>query len=420
MEADLARGGSAMGRLLERITQSVGVPSDDDETRLRKATLVVANLMFVPAGLIWGTIYFYFGDLRSGLIPFSYGVVCLLSLAHFFLTRRYAFFRASQLLLVLILPGLLLVSLGGYVPSSAVVLWAFLCPIGALLFAGRQQAWKWLLLYLAQLILLGLFDRGVSAPNSLPDWLTVLFFVLNLGAVSAIVFAMLAYFDSEKDRVHALLKTEQATSERLLLNVLPAEVVPELKAGGATAKSYQAASILFADIVGFTSLSTRLSPEAMVDLLNEIFSGFDTLVDRYGVEKIRTIGDNYMVVSGVPTPRPDHAQALADLGLDMCRYLAEQPWGREVDLSFRLGMSVGPLVGAVIGQTKFHYDVWGHAVNMASRMESQGVPGKIQITPQAHDLLKDDFVCERRGTIDVKGAGLMETWFLVSRKTPFA
>jgi guanylate cyclase len=270
-------------------------------------------------------------------------------------------------------------------------------------------------LYLVVLALVGVIDRGVRAPDPLPNGVMVLFFVLNIAAVSGIVFTLLAYFDSEKDRVHGLLRAEQATSERLLINVLPKEIVPALKQGRAAAEHFDSASILFADIVGFTSLSAQLTPGEMVDLLNEIFSYFDTLVARYGLEKIRTIGDNYMVVSGVPTPRPDHAEALADMALDICRYLDQKPWGRGVDLSFRLGMSSGPMVGAVIGQTKFHYDVWGQAVNMASRMESLGVPGKIQITPDAHELLKDSFECERRGVIDVKGAGETETWFLVGR-----
>ncbi len=136
---------------------------------------------------------------------------------------------------------------------------------------------------------------------------------------------MLAYFDSEKDRAHGLLQAEHPTSERLLLNVLPKEIVPALKQGRSAAETFDSASILFADIVGFTSLSAQLSPGEMVNLLNEIFSHFDTLVARHGVEKFRTIGDNYMVASGVPTPRPDHAEGLADMALDMCRYLEERP-----------------------------------------------------------------------------------------------
>jgi guanylate cyclase len=416
MDAVPRQNASILSRFLNRFTLAFSEPDDAEELRLQKATAAVANLMFVPAGIIWGVVYIVLGDLRSGLIPLGYGIVCILSLSLWYVTRRYEFFRDSQLLFVLVLPALLMISLGGFIPSSAVIVWSFVSPMGALMLAGRRQAFRWLLLYLVVLALVGVIDRGVRAPDPLPNGVMVLFFVLNIAAVSGIVFTLLAYFDSEKDRVHGLLRAEQATSERLLINVLPKEIVPALKQGRAAAEHFDSASILFADIVGFTSLSAQLTPGEMVDLLNEIFSHFDTLVARYGLEKIRTIGDNYMVVSGVPTPRPDHAVALADMALDICRYLDQKPWGRGVDLSFRLGMSSGPMVGAVIGQTKFHYDVWGQAVNMASRMETLGVPGKIQITPDAHELLKDSFECERRGVIDVKGAGEMETWFLVGRR----
>jgi guanylate cyclase len=410
------RSAGLMKRLLNRITQAVSQPEDDQETRLRKATLVTASMMFVPAGIIWGIIYIGFGAHLSGFIPLGYGLVSIASLVYFARTRSYIHYRASQLLLILILPGLLMASLGGFVPSSAVIIWSFICPIGALMFAGRRQARPWFIIYLVLLSASGFVDRGTQAPVALPNSLVVFFFVMNIGAVSAIVFTMMSYFNSEKDHIHALLKEEQKTTERLLLNILPREIVPALKAGNSTTQRFESASILFADLVNFTSLSNQLTPEETVDLLNEIFSYFDTLVDRYKVEKIRTIGDNYMTVSGVPTPRPDHAQALGSMALDMCRYLELKPWRQKVDLNFRLGMSSGPLVGAVIGRSKFHYDVWGDAVNMASRMESQGIPGKIQLTPRAHELLKDDFICKRRGVIAVKGAGRMETWFLVGRR----
>jgi guanylate cyclase len=402
--------------LLERITAAISLPGEDPETRLRKATLALASLMFVPAGALWGLLYIGLGEPRSGVIPLGYALVSTASLVYLRATRRYEQFRTSQLVLVLVLPALLMASLGGYVPSSVVIVWSFLCPLGALLFAGRRRAWRWLLLYLALLAVSGLLDRGLHAPATLPEHVIVLLFVLNLGTVSTIVFTMLAYFDSERDRIHTLLQQEKEKSERLLLNVLPEEVAPALKEGRPTARRFESASILFADIVGFTSLSTKLSAEALVDLLNEVFSSFDSMVEAYGVEKIRTIGDNYMVASGVPIPRPDHAKALANMALDMCSYLRARSWSGEVKLEFRLGMNSGPLVGAVIGQTKFHYDVWGDAVNMASRMESHGLPGMIQLAPQAYALLKDDFVCERRGVIDIKGAGPVETWFLLGRR----
>ncbi len=152
----------------------------------------------------------------------------------------------------------------------------------------------------------------------------------------------------------------------------------------------------------------------MVRLLNEIFSHFDSLVEKYDLEKIRTIGDNYFVASGVPRPRPDHAHALARMALDMCEYISSRPPSRTGKrLDFRIGINSGPVVAGVIGRKKFVYDVWGDAVNLGSRMESTGTAGKIQIGRATYELIKDDFACEPRGTVTVKGKGEMETWYLV-------
>ena len=213
-----------------------------------------------------------------------------------------------------------------------------------------------------------------------------------------------------------MLIFEQVKSENLLLNVLPKEIAPILKEDkGTIAERFDAVSILFADLVGFTPLSTEIAPEDMVDLLNEIFSYFDTLVEKFGLEKIRTIGDNYMIASGVPVPREDHAYALASQALEMREYLEALPqqYGRKI--MFRIGMNSGSVVGGVIGKQKFHYDVWGDAVNLASRMESQGVAGMIQVTNRTRELIKDQFIFEPRGEIDIKGKGLVKTWFLVDR-----
>jgi len=208
-----------------------------------------------------------------------------------------------------------------------------------------------------------------------------------------------------------LLEQERHKSEQLLLNILPREVSEQLKAsGGTSAQRFAEASILFADIVGFTALSARMGAEETLALLNRVFSFFDSLVDKHDVEKIRTIGDNYMVVAGVPRPRPDHAAALAAMALEMRDYAATLP------LELRIGLASGPVVAGVIGRRKFQYDVWGEAVNAASRMESHGLPGQIQLTAAAHELLRTQFLCRHRGRISVKGIGPMDTWLLLSRR----
>jgi guanylate cyclase len=177
---------------------------------------------------------------------------------------------------------------------------------------------------------------------------------------------------------------------------------------------------LFADLVGFTPLTAKMAPIEMVNLLNQIFSAFDELVEKYDLEKIRTIGDSYMVAAGVPRPRADHAQALARMALEMQAYICSLPMVYERAVEFRIGINSGPVVGGVIGRKKFVYDIWGDAVNIASRMESQGEAGKVQITQTTYELVKDEFLCEWRGMIEVKGRGAMGAWFLCGLRQPHA
>jgi guanylate cyclase len=385
---------------------------DSEDARLQKTLLVGASLMFILAGLLWGGIYIAFDEPLAGAVPLSYAVVSLFSVLLFGLTHHYRLFRVSQLLLILILPFLLQLALDGFVNSSAAILWSLICPFGALLIGQRHHAPWWFLAFLGLVIVSGVIQPDVHPTNNLPPWLVTIFFVANIGTVSAVAFILLHYFVGQESRFLGLLRLEQEKSERLLQNVLPKEIAAILKDKDETiAEHYDSVSILFADIADFTALSDELSPTEMVDLLNEVFSRFDSLVTKYSLEKIRTIGDNYMVVSGAPRPRPDHARLLARLALEMRAYVEEyQRNGRR--LNFRIGIGSGPVIGGVIGRQKFHYDVWGDAVNMASRMESQGVPGKIQITQDTYELLKDACICVPRGTVLVKGKGEMETWFL--------
>ncbi len=403
--------------LITRIEKIGIAPDDTDDVRLQKTSLLAGSLMIIVAAVLWGVAYMALGEPLAGLIPMSYAVVSTLSVIVFALTQRYHFFRFSQLLLILLLPFLLMMALGGFINSSAVILWSILCPLGALIFVNRRAAVTWLLAYLALLILSGQLQTFARPANNLSPAVIILFFVLNIGVVSTIVFVLLGYFISQQTSLLLRLRQEQAKTRQLLLNVLPAEIADKLKendSGVQTthAQRFESISILFADVVGFTSLSVRLSPEAMVDLLNDVYSYFDSLVVAHNVEKIRTIGDNYMVVAGARRPRSDHAAVIAALALAMQGFVGQNPMYRELGLSFRIGINSGAAVGAVIGKTKFHYDVWGDAVNIASRMESHGLPGRIQIGRSTYVLIKDAFACEPRGLVEVKGKGEMETWFL--------
>ncbi len=213
------------------------------------------------------------------------------------------------------------------------------------------------------------------------------------------------------------LELEQAKSEQLLLNVLPAAIALRLKDKEQNiAESFAEVTVMFADIVGFTELSSRISATAVVKVLNDIFSAFDHLADRHGLEKIKTIGDAYMVVGGLPTAREDHAEAIANMAIDMLHEIRLLSLEHSEPFSIRIGISTGPVVAGVIGLKKFIYDLWGDTVNIASRMESHGITGCIQVTAETYEILKDKYTFQKRGAIQVKGKGYMITYLLTGKK----
>jgi guanylate cyclase len=225
---------------------------------------------------------------------------------------------------------------------------------------------------------------------------------------------MLGYFVEQRERAHRALQAERERSERLLLNVLPGPIAERLKVGtGVIADHYDTVSVLFADLVGFTERSLVMAADELVALLDQIFSAFDRLADAARLEKIKTIGDAYMVAGGLPEPRPDHLQAVARMALAMLDEVAAiaKETGKDW-LAVRIGIDTGPVVAGVIGRRKFIYDLWGDTVNTASRMESQGLPGQIHVTDRVAAELGPGFVLRPRGTSDVKGKGPMTTFLL--------
>ncbi|MFQ6039677.1 MAG: adenylate/guanylate cyclase domain-containing protein [Candidatus Poribacteria bacterium] len=220
-------------------------------------------------------------------------------------------------------------------------------------------------------------------------------------------------------RINACLEKKRLRdqSERLLLNILPKAIAERLKQGEhKIADSFPAVTVLFADIIDFTRLSSRLSPIELVDLLNDIFSAFDRLAEKHGLEKIKTSGDDYMVAGGLPTPRKDHAEAVAEMALDMQEEIARFKAENGEPLRMRMGINTGPVIAGVIGEKKFIYDLWGDTVNTAKRMESEGIEGCIQVTTATYEHLRDKYLFEKRGVIDVKNKGEMVTYLLLGRK----
>ena len=253
-----------------------------------------------------------------------------------------------------------------------------------------------------------------------PRWAVEAGFVVTTISASVMIFATVFYAMREVSRAEGAMEVEYKRSEALLANILPGSVAERLKdpAHGTIADRYDDASILFADIAGFTERASHIPAADLVRFLDRLYTTFDRLVDKHGLEKIKTTGDSYMVVSGVPEPRPDHVEALAKLALDISRAVADlrDPNGARVPL--RIGMAAGPVVAGVVGARRFFYDVWGDAVNVASRMETTDPEGRIQVPEDVYQRLKDRFVLEERGEVDVKGKGIMRTWYLVGQQEP--
>lgn len=310
-----------------------------------------------------------------------------------------------------------MIALGGFIRSSAVILWSILSPLGALLFGEPRQGLRWLAAYLSLTVLSGYFEFRPWGSSSLSPTTIIIFFVLNIGTVSAIAIFLLAYFVSQKNLLFELLRQEQVKSESLLLNILPKDIAIRLKQGEHTiADNYDPVSIMVVDLVDFAPLSVACEPKVMVEFLSGMFSHFDQLVEKYGVEKIETVGDSYMVGAGLPTPRDNHAAIVTHMALDIRAYFEGGVFLEGHPLNCRIGINSGPITAGVIERKKISFNVWGDTVNTASRMQSHSLPGQIQVSQITYELIKDDFICESRGTISVKGKGEMELWLVVSEK----
>ncbi len=365
-------------------------------------------VLSVPPNVVGG-----FSELGSGrpwMSAISFGTVAYLVGALIVLRLRPRWFTAIlhvAFLFVLAETLATTVVLGGLQPSSGEILFGLLAVLGALVALSLRAAFAWFIGFLI----------AVAAATVLPNWIEPRYivegtsgeFAFNIAAVTAFAFATMAYFVRQRNRL-------QKESDDLLHNILPDEIANRLKEEEEMiADHFDSASVLFADVVDFTPMSAGMTPSELVGLLNDVFSTFDSFVDELGLEKIKTVGDEYMVASGVPVARPDHAYAVAELALRIRDHVAANDFdGRKIAL--RIGINSGPVVAGIIGTSKFSYDLWGDAVNTASRMESAGLAGSVQVSAATHELIQDRFVCEPRGVVPVRGKGDMKTYMLVSRR----
>ena len=372
---------------------------------------MVIGLGAAGAGVLWALMYAVLGRPVSALIPLAISVAVGAVMPRLVATGRLGLLPIPILALGIVLPFLLQLSLGGFVAGSAVVMWAFMSPLFSLLLRRpARETQVWLGLFLVDLAVAALLDATVSkAVKPLPSAVTLALFGLNIAGIGSLTFLTLSYFGHQRDEA-------ERRSERLLLNVLPEPIANRLRRGEEPIADYhEEISVLFADLAGFTVRSAHETPAQTVAVLNEVFSVFDGLVGRYGLEKIRTIGDSYMVAAGAPIARADHLHAICAMALDLRREVTRLNDEHGWDLSFRIGVNCGPAVAGIVGREKFHYDLWGDTVNVASRMESHGLPDQIQVTEGVYERLKNEFMFDCRGPVDIKGKGPTVTYLLTGR-----
>ncbi|MCL2525135.1 MAG: adenylate/guanylate cyclase domain-containing protein [Betaproteobacteria bacterium] len=393
-------------------------PADDAETRLKKSLLIFATGLVCLGSMLWLLLYGLLGPKFSTTLPLAFQLLMAGNLLFFFRTGNFNFFRYSQLALFLFVPFAVQWCIGNFMTASGTSLWGLLAPIGAVMFFSPRESIAWFIAYLFLTALSGFFDYTLAdspftAATPISTQTSVFFFALNFATISSIVYLLLRYLMTEKIRAqselqatHEQLLAEQERSERLLLNILPGPIAERLKHNdGAIADGFAEVTVMFADIVDFTHLAEGMTPQQVFAMLNRVFSSFDELAEQYGVEKIKTIGDAYMVAGGLNNDLHDHARAIADLAIAMRDLLHREFGDGEPRLNVRIGIGTGPIVAGVVGKKKFIYDLWGDTVNLASRITSKGTPGVIQVDKTTHRRLAEHFHFAEPQRIYLKGKG---------------
>jgi len=422
---------------LRGLGQRVITEQDSDQDRIHKTLAIFACALMGFGAVLWLAIYWAMGIKFSSTVPLSYLVVSSASLMLYLWNRNFELFRFTQVSLFLFVPFIMQWSIGSYVSSSGAMLWALLAPIGMLIFEGPRQSIPWFFAYIVMTGISGFFDYylGEAKQQSVNSQTISVFFALNFAAMSTILYLLVSYFVSQRDKLqervdeqHKLLRLEQEKSERLLLNILPGPIADRLKESDTTiADGFADVTVMFADIINFTRLSEEMPPKFMVTMLNEVFSHFDQLAEKHRIEKIKTIGDAYMVAGGLDVhhryqkdrmPHRDYSQAVCDLALDMRDYMATLSGTKLARLQIHVGIGTGPVVAGVIGMKKFIYDLWGDTVNIASRVTSEAMAGTILVDATTWRRVREEYEFEGPQVLNVKGKGEVTAYRLIARKAP--
>jgi adenylate cyclase len=401
----------------ERIASTGSKPEDSTGARARNRALTLSAAVGALVVSPWPVFYFAIGIPQAAILPLFYVIMTVIGGVHFSRTHSATFFRNSQIVMFSLLPLLVHIALGGFINSSVVVIYSLGGAVQALSYVGARKGKWWFGVFCGVIVTATLIDSTVSQnPPYVPPWAITTFFAVNLIAAGAIAVITLSIYVRSRDVLAHELQDERDRSDGLLLNVLPQSIADRLKDGEAPiADHHDDVAVLFADIVGFTALSASLEPDDLVVTLNQIFGAFDAVSAEFGLEKIKTIGDAYMVVAGAPSHVADGPQRIANAALAMRKAAGTFSIDGENPIRMRFGIDVGPAVAGVIGATKFTYDLYGDTINTASRMESTGRPDEIQVSKRAMERLDGTHTFGDSLIIDIKGLGLTHTYFLTGR-----
>jgi len=412
--------------LLERLAKAAVSDTDSEELRLRKTLLLLASGLMNMAAIVWLAIYWIMGLKLPTTIPLLYQALSAIILAIYLKTKNFDFFRFAQLALFLFAPFVIQWSIGSFVSSSGIVLLGLLAPIGAMVVMGSRESIPWFVAYVVLTVVSGVFDYflGNGDQSGVPMRTVAVFFVLNFTILSSIVYLLLRYFVQQKDvfqaelsRQHELVREEQQKSEQLLSIILPTHIAQRLKRDQATiADGFADVSVMFADIVGFTTLAEELTPKEVVTFLDGVFTHFDDLADKHGVDKIKTIGDAYMVAGGLSGEGTQYVDAVAAMGLQMLELARSDELMKRYKITFHVGIATGPVIAGVIGARRFIYDLWGDTVNVASRITSEAPPGQILVDKTTYRRLGGRYHFGSAQDLTFKGKGQMTVYQLMAKR----
>ena len=411
--------------LISRLANAGIDPEDSDDVRLSKSLLMFAVGLMNIAPVIWLAIYWGTGVPLSSSLPFGYQLASTLSLAWYLKNKNFQVFSVTQLGLFLFVPFAIQWTIGSFVAASGVILWGLLAPIGAILCLGARESAPWFFAYIFMVAMSGFFDYHLTEMKStpaVPPQTSALFFALNFIVMSTLVYMLISFSQSEKEKTRDKLRESndrlrqaQDQSERLLLNILPGAIAERLKHDDSViADGFADITVMFADIVNFTHIAEGMSPNQIFAMLNQVFSCFDELAEQHGLEKIKTIGDAYMVAGGLNDDKMNYSDAIADMALGMRDVLSKEL--SKMRLEIRMGIGTGPVVAGVVGKKKFIYDLWGDTVNIASRITSESVPGSVQVDLTTYRRLRLRYEFGPPRSIYVKGKGDMTVYELLGRK----